>query len=116
MSPRALKMSDVPLVLRRKIRANSLPDSEVSAQTKLRRKKARLLNKAKADAIRAAFRLLCKENGLPIPSTEFIFDESPAKRKFAFDYAWIPEKVALEVDGGIWVGGAHGRGSGIMRD
>jgi hypothetical protein len=39
-------------------------------------------------------------------------------RRFAWDFAW-PEndpKVMLEVQGGIWTGGAHARGVGITRD
>ena len=45
-------------------------------------------------------------------------------RKFRFDYAW-PDlyfgsgeqfRIALEVQGGIWTGGKHGRGSGIEKD
>ena len=38
------------------------------------------------------------------------------ERKWRFDYAWPRWKVALEVDGGVWTGGAHGRGTGIIRD
>lgn len=39
-------------------------------------------------------------------------------RKWLFDYAWPEEKVALEVEGGIWRkgGGAHSRPANIMRD
>lgn len=37
-------------------------------------------------------------------------------RKFAFDFAWLGEKVACEVDGAIWTGGRHSRGGGILTD
>ena len=37
-------------------------------------------------------------------------------RLWRFDFAWPDHKLALEVDGGIWVRGAHGRGTGIQRD
>lgn len=39
-------------------------------------------------------------------------------RKFAFDYACIKHKVAIEIDGGIWRGsqGGHTSGTGKMRD
>lgn len=37
--------------------------------------------------------------GLPAPVAEFRFD---ASRKWAFDYAWPSELVALEVEGGIY--------------
>jgi len=32
------------------------------------------------------------------------------------DWAWPEQRVALEIDGGVWVRGAHGRGTGIVRD
>lgn len=59
------------------------------------------------------FRAALKTAGLPIPTPEFAFAEG---RKFRWDYAWVPQKVALEQQGGIWVRGAHGRGTGIVRD
>lgn len=37
-------------------------------------------------------------------------------RQLRFDRAWPAQMVAVEVQGGIWTGGAHGRGSGIQRD
>ena len=37
-------------------------------------------------------------------------------RKFAFDFAWPDQKVCIEVQGGVWVGGRHVTGSGITRD
>ena len=53
------------------------------------------------------------EMGLPAPVMEHRFHPT---RKWRFDFAWPAERVALEVEGGVWVGGAHGRGSGIVRD
>lgn len=58
------------------------------------------------------FRLLCKAHHLPMPTTEYRFDPD---RRWRFDYAWIPERVALEVDGGIFVRGAHTRGARILK-
>jgi very-short-patch-repair endonuclease len=37
-------------------------------------------------------------------------------RKWRFDYAFPEHKVAVEKDGGVWSGGKHGRGSGIVKD
>lgn len=53
------------------------------------------------------------ECNLPVPVLEYRFHPD---RKFQFDFAWPDHKVALEVEGGIWVRGAHGRGTGIKRD
>jgi hypothetical protein len=53
------------------------------------------------------------EAGLPEPKLEYRFHP---KRKWRFDFAWPLDLVALEVNGGIWTRGAHGRGTGISRD
>jgi very-short-patch-repair endonuclease len=37
-------------------------------------------------------------------------------RKFRWDFAWPDNKLLVEVQGGTWNGGAHGRGSGIAKD
>lgn len=37
-------------------------------------------------------------------------------RRWEFDFAWIAERVAVEIQGGTWVRGSHGRGGGIRRD
>jgi hypothetical protein len=51
--------------------------------------------------------------GLPRPDREWKFD---AKRRWRFDYAWPQQMIALEVEGGVWTGGRHTRGSGFVRD
>lgn len=37
-------------------------------------------------------------------------------RKFRFDFAFIAERLLVEINGGTFNGGAHGRGVGINRD
>ena len=54
-----------------------------------------------------------KQHGLPVPVAEYRIDPS---RRFRWDWAWPDHCVALECQGGIWNGGAHGRGWGIKRD
>lgn len=47
------------------------------------------------------------------PVREHRFHE---KRRWRFDYAWPLEKVAVEVEGGIYVRGRHVRGKGYEKD
>lgn len=56
---------------------------------------------------------LWKGLGLPEPLPEYRFHPT---RKWRFDYAWPDEKVAIEIEGGIWTSGRHTRGSGFSRD
>lgn len=37
-------------------------------------------------------------------------------RKFRFDFAFVRERLLVEINGGTYNGGAHGRGVGINRD
>lgn len=37
-------------------------------------------------------------------------------RRWRFDFCWPQQKIAFEVEGGIWVGGAHSRGSHFISD
>lgn len=58
---------------------------------------------------------LCRAAGLPDPVPEFVFHPH---RKWRFDYAWPQEKVAVEIEGGIFAreGGRHNRGAGMKAD
>ena len=38
------------------------------------------------------------------------------KRKFRLDFAHIPSKVGIEIQGAIWTLGAHSSGAGLQRD
>ncbi len=55
------------------------------------------------------------EVGLPAPRPEYRFDSD---RQFRFDFAWLEQKVALEVQGGIFarLPGGHNRGAQIRRE
>ena len=50
---------------------------------------------------------------LPKPEPEFVF---APPRKWRFDFAWPDRMVALEVEGGTWISGAHTRGRHFESD
>jgi hypothetical protein len=51
--------------------------------------------------------------GLPMGEPQYRFVPG---RQYRFDRAYPDQKVAVEVQGGIWTNGAHSRGSGVSRD
>lgn len=57
--------------------------------------------------------LMCKVDGLPMPTPEFRFD---ATRRWRFDYCWPEQKIALEIEGGVFTRGRHTRPSGFLKD
>lgn len=59
------------------------------------------------------FLALVKRAKLPAPTPEYRFH---AKRKWRFDYAFVEQKVALEVEGGVFIRGRHSRGAGMVKD
>jgi len=50
---------------------------------------------------------------LPIPVREWKFHDT---RKWRFDFAWPDRKLAVELEGGIWINGAHNRGLHFTSD
>ena len=57
------------------------------------------------------FALDCQREHLA-PEREWVF----SKRKFRFDFAFLAQKIAVEVEGGIWSKGAHNRGKHFEQD
>ncbi len=47
------------------------------------------------------------------PEREYRFHPT---RKWRFDFAWPELMVAVEIDGGTWMGGRHSRGAGAAAD
>lgn len=56
---------------------------------------------------------LIASEGLPLPEREYRF---APPRRWRFDAAWPLQLVAVEIDGKIYGGGRHTRGSGAMGD
>ena len=55
----------------------------------------------------------CRLAALPEPNEEYRF---APPRRWRFDYSWPSVKVALEVEGGVFVAGRHARGAGMIND
>jgi hypothetical protein len=56
---------------------------------------------------------LLKRDGLPLPEPEYVF---APPRRWRMDFAWVEQKVGLEIDGAIWTRGRHTRGKGWLAD
>ena len=69
-----------------------------------------------ASTYRAQVRALCRKAKLPMPVPEYRFDDREPPRKWRFDFAWVQNRVTLEIDGGVWSRGRHTRGAGVLRD
>lgn len=80
----------------------------------------RPLKPRKVNLTAVAFRLYCKDAGVPLPTAEYSFAKTTHGRMWRFDFAW-PHKdatggIALECDGGVHSGGRHVRGKGFEED
>jgi very-short-patch-repair endonuclease len=54
-----------------------------------------------------------RAHGLPEPEREYRFH---ATRKWRVDFCWVAERLAVEIEGGIYRGGGHTSVNGIKRD
>ncbi len=72
-----------------------------------------MARKAKEPVGDSMFPSLCVAAGLSRPVPEYRFHPT---RKWRFDWAWPDFKIALEIEGGVWTGGRHIRGSGFVKD
>ena len=54
-----------------------------------------------------------KAVGLPAPEREYKFHPT---RKWRFDFAWPEKKLAVEIQGGLYVNGGHNRGAAMEKE
>jgi len=56
---------------------------------------------------------LLVSQGVPMPERECRF---APPRRWRADWAWPALRLALEIEGAVWTGGRHTRGSGFIKD
>ena len=86
---------------------------EKPAQKRARKSQIKGAPKPKESVLEALFYQQTRGFGLPEPVRELAFHE---ERKWRFDFAWPDQKIAVEVEGGIWNQGRHTRSHGFMAD
>jgi very-short-patch-repair endonuclease len=58
---------------------------------------------------------MCRANGIdPVdPHREYQF---APPRRWRFDFAWVNQRVAVEIEGGLWMRGRHTTAKGMLAD
>jgi len=56
---------------------------------------------------------ICRTHQIAVPQAEYRFHPT---RKWRLDFAWPSQRVAMEIDGGAFIGGRHMRGTGWLKD
>lgn len=54
--------------------------------------------------------------GEPSPTREYEFAKEALGRKWRFDFCWPAKKLAVEIDGGVFIRGGHNRGVQMTGD
>lgn len=100
------------------LRAEDLPP-QVRARLGLKETRGRR-KKADEDKADRAFLFQCKVMGLPPIFAQWRFTNSKhpntAARKWRCDFVFQDFKTMVEIDGGIWIKGAHGHPQDIIRN
>ena len=73
-----------------------------------------LKDKAEEAQRRQNFRLYCRHEGLEPPVEDYRF--AAPDRQWMIDLSWPTVRVGIEVQGGVWVKGAHSRGAQQIKD
>lgn len=75
--------------------------------------KRRQLGASAGNASQQALVLQSQVYGLATPVLEHRF---APPRRWRFDLAFVAQKLAVEIDGGVWTQGRHTRGTGYVKD
>jgi hypothetical protein len=109
------KLSKLPLKLLRSMLAAAVESGtsnatiirlEIERREKPKQSGKSLLEERFATALRV---------GQDAPPYEREFHFHPT-RKWRIDFAWPRHRLAVEIDGGIWIGGGHNRGKTFAND
>ena len=73
----------------------------------------RLRYRGKSSKLERRFELLWRILNGPELVREFEFHP---ERKWRVDFAHIPSRTLIEIEGGIWIQGRHNRGAGFITD
>jgi len=79
------------------------------------KKPARKRNRAPKATV-PYFQALCallRESGVPEPACEWQFDP---QRRWRFDFCWVSNRIALEINGGLFSDGRHTRGAALLKE
>lgn len=103
-----MKLSDLPPELQKSVRG------QIVRQPRRRKSEAeKALARAEATKARDRFFAALRYAGVPLPEYEVRFHPT---RRWRFDYAWVDQRCALEVNGGLYVIGHHSRGASVEDD
>lgn len=59
------------------------------------------------------FPAICQAHGLPVPVAEFRF---APPRRWRFDWVWLEQRLAVEIQGGLYTRGRHTRGPALVNE
>lgn len=108
---RSIPVGSIPKAILRKLEIDGPPTGKRKASAARSAKVKANIRKGK----RAANGIVtwCKTHGLPVPVMEHRFHP---QRRWLIDVAWPDLKLGVELQGGVFVRGAHARGTQYRKD